>query len=68
MYRILIQEAESPMPDYPDIDFLNVPAMHRNEAEALATILNKFVDVQRHNRWYKAVRADYELQTYGCDF
>ncbi len=68
MYKILIQESESLMPDYPDIDFLNVPAMPRSEAEALATILNKFVDVKRHNRWHKAVHVDYELQTYGCDF
>lgn len=68
MYKILIKQHEALMPDYPDIDFLNVPAMLKREAEALATILNTFVDVQRCNVWYKAVHVDYELQTYGCDF
>jgi hypothetical protein len=67
MYRILIKEYRNGIISS-DIDFLNVPAMPKSQAEALATILNKFVDDWGHNRWYKAVHADYELQTYGCDF
>jgi len=68
MYKILIKQYEALMPDYPDIDFLNVPEMLKSEAEALATILNKFVDGERCNLWYKAVHVDYQLQNYGCDF
>lgn len=72
-YQILVGYNQPEFPDYPDTGFLNVPNMHKQDAEALATILNKFFanseeNCDRYNIFYQAVPEDYKLLTYGCDF